>query len=398
MVAKDFDFDESLEEGDLSLEGLDDMEEGAGTEFDFEEGEDDEFDLGDLDVGGDPDEDEKIDLGALDTDEEIDLGDLDTEDETLDFDLETDEDDSEEDDFEIDLDEEDDFEIDLDEGDSDTATEAGQAENVEFDVEGKVDELGEGLELATEIVGADPMEADENLAESKDTFEEFADAVDENLAESTDTFEEFAEDPPLEILESDMETENDLETNLSMEDDFSALDLEEETTAPPPEAPPVTMDEEPLELLEDDMVQETNNTLEDDFSALDLEKDTAIKQDFLTVGLDDEDLAPSENPVGLGDKISLESSSQAMEVAPVATGLGQDLLLQIRHELSVELGRVQMQGRDITELTYGSVVELEKMAGDPVELVLNGKVVAFGEVVLINQKKIGVRIIGIQQN
>ncbi|MBF0287282.1 MAG: FliM/FliN family flagellar motor switch protein [SAR324 cluster bacterium] len=97
-----------------------------------------------------------------------------------------------------------------------------------------------------------------------------------------------------------------------------------------------------------------------------------------------------------GDGLSSGFSAAAGRAA--AESLGEKLLLNIPHELSVEVGKTQLKGTEITDLTYGSVIELDKIAGDPVDLVLNGSVIAQGEVVLINNEKIGIRIIGINQD
>lgn len=68
-----------------------------------------------------------------------------------------------------------------------------------------------------------------------------------------------------------------------------------------------------------------------------------------------------------------------------------DLILDVYLELTVELGRTRMQIRDILELGPGSVVELNKLAGEAVDILVNGKPVARGEVVVIDEN-FGVRI------
>jgi flagellar motor switch protein FliN/FliY len=60
-------------------------------------------------------------------------------------------------------------------------------------------------------------------------------------------------------------------------------------------------------------------------------------------------------------------------------------------ELTVELGRTRLLIKDILELRAGSIVELEKMAGEPVDILANGLLVARGEVVVI-EDAFGVRI------
>jgi len=68
-----------------------------------------------------------------------------------------------------------------------------------------------------------------------------------------------------------------------------------------------------------------------------------------------------------------------------------DLILDVQLNVAVELGRARMQVRDVLGLGPGSVVELDKHAGEPVEVVVNNKTVARGEVVVIDEN-FGVRI------
>jgi flagellar motor switch protein FliN/FliY len=77
--------------------------------------------------------------------------------------------------------------------------------------------------------------------------------------------------------------------------------------------------------------------------------------------------------------------------APVADNKGLDILMDVPLEISVELGRVKMLVRDIVELTTGSIVEIDKAAGEPVDVMVNGRLVARGEVVVI-EDNFGVRI------
>lgn len=67
------------------------------------------------------------------------------------------------------------------------------------------------------------------------------------------------------------------------------------------------------------------------------------------------------------------------------------ILLDVPLEISVELGRVKMFIKDIIELTPGSVIELEKAAGEPIDVLVNGRIVARGEVVVI-EDNFGIRI------
>jgi len=68
-----------------------------------------------------------------------------------------------------------------------------------------------------------------------------------------------------------------------------------------------------------------------------------------------------------------------------------DLLLDVPLRVSVVLGRATMTIRDVLALGQGSVVELDKMAGEPVDIVANDKLIAHGEVVVVDEN-FGVRV------
>jgi flagellar motor switch protein FliN/FliY len=83
------------------------------------------------------------------------------------------------------------------------------------------------------------------------------------------------------------------------------------------------------------------------------------------------------------------------ELTPTeATDKGQintDVLQNIPVTLSIEVGRAQIKIRDLMRLTQGSVVELDRIAGEPLDLLVNNTVVAQGEVVLVNDRY-GIRL------
>ena len=68
-----------------------------------------------------------------------------------------------------------------------------------------------------------------------------------------------------------------------------------------------------------------------------------------------------------------------------------DFILDIPLKVTVELGRSKMAIRDILQLAQGSVVELSKFAGEPLEVLVNEKLIARGEVVVVNEK-FGIRL------
>lgn len=68
-----------------------------------------------------------------------------------------------------------------------------------------------------------------------------------------------------------------------------------------------------------------------------------------------------------------------------------DFILDIPLKVNVELGRAKVVIKDLLQLAQGSVIELDKLAGEPLEVLVNGKVVARGEVVVVNEK-FGIRL------
>lgn len=68
-----------------------------------------------------------------------------------------------------------------------------------------------------------------------------------------------------------------------------------------------------------------------------------------------------------------------------------DLILDIPLKVTVELGRTKMPVSELLNLTQGSVIELAKLAGEPMEVLVNDKLIARGEAVVVNEK-FGVRL------
>jgi flagellar motor switch protein FliN/FliY len=98
--------------------------------------------------------------------------------------------------------------------------------------------------------------------------------------------------------------------------------------------------------------------------------------------------APSKKETPSSQPAKLEELSPAQR-----TGTYPELefILDIPLEISAEIGRTKMLIRDLLKLNQGSVIELEKFAGEPVEIYVNGKLMAKGEVVVVSDK-FGVRI------
>jgi len=84
-----------------------------------------------------------------------------------------------------------------------------------------------------------------------------------------------------------------------------------------------------------------------------------------------------------------ESAADTTIVAePPKRKLGRNLefILDVALQVTVEVGRTRMTIQDLPRLGQGSVVELEKLAGEPLDIFINGKQVARGEAVIVNDK------------
>jgi flagellar motor switch protein FliN/FliY len=82
------------------------------------------------------------------------------------------------------------------------------------------------------------------------------------------------------------------------------------------------------------------------------------------------------------------------QAAPPGAAPNLQLVKDIQVTLTVELGRTNMLIQDILELTPGKVIELDRLAGEPLDIVVNGKLLAKGEVVVVDEN-FGVRLTAI---
>ncbi|MBF0448336.1 MAG: flagellar motor switch protein FliN [Magnetococcales bacterium] len=93
--------------------------------------------------------------------------------------------------------------------------------------------------------------------------------------------------------------------------------------------------------------------------------------------------------VDLGEDRPVSRSSASLDSDGVPKNL--ELLMDVPLEVSVRLGQIKMQVRDLLKLNKGSLIELEKEADDPLEIHVNNRLMAYGEVVMIKDK-LGIRI------
>ena len=121
--------------------------------------------------------------------------------------------------------------------------------------------------------------------------------------------------------------------------------------------------------------------------------------------VDDQKAAAGDAAAADGDAVAAEGAPPAASVPPDnISGPGEadkpnpdimdddneihslDFILDIPLRVSVEVGRTKILIRDLLQLEQGSVVELTKFAGEPLEMLVNDKLIARGEVVVVNEK------------
>ena len=90
----------------------------------------------------------------------------------------------------------------------------------------------------------------------------------------------------------------------------------------------------------------------------------------------------------MSEKLVLEDQKEAPQMKNL------EFIMDIPLQLTVELGRAKMLVRDVLQLNQGSVVELTKLAGEPLDVFVNSKLVARGEAVVVNDK-FGIRLLDI---
>ena len=135
----------------------------------------------------------------------------------------------------------------------------------------------------------------------------------------------------------------------------------------------MTMNEDDFKEINNDELNTASDSIEESIEAQTFEPETAQAESTVTV-----------QPVQFA---SFEDLDQVQ--GPQNQNL--NILLDVKLQLTVELGRTELPIKKVLELTKGSIVTLNKAAGEPVELYANGKLIAYGEVVVI-EDNFGLRI------
>lgn len=215
-------------------------------------------------------------------------------------------------------------------------------------------------------------------------------------------------DPPVEGPASD-ETWVEVSADFVIGEEKSALrcffptqfvDATVKKLGLPAKAPEETMDEETIKNEESEPVEEDKSQ---DAQDTDSEEKTPDEQVDATaeIKIPDETQTPTEAkpPVEPSARIRQAQFSQLTENKQTSTddetdNRSMNLIMDVPLLVSVELGRKELTIKDILELSPGSLIELNQLAGEPVDLLINGKLFARGEVVVIDEY-FGIRVTAI---
>ncbi len=104
---------------------------------------------------------------------------------------------------------------------------------------------------------------------------------------------------------------------------------------------------------------------------------------------DDWAAAMEEQAVAEQDVAKVQA--QALNETPTDGEVKLDVVLDIPVTIAMEIGRTKISIRNLLQLNQGSIVELDRLAGEPMDVLVNGTLVAHGEVVVVNEK-FGIRL------
>lgn len=108
-------------------------------------------------------------------------------------------------------------------------------------------------------------------------------------------------------------------------------------------------------------------------------------------GDNDSDALPEETTDVVADVAAAGFDNLEDNSSGLSDDINMDVILDIPVKLSMEIGRTSVNIRSLLQLNQGSVIELDRMAGEPLDVLVNGTLIAHGEVVVVNEK-FGIRL------
>ncbi len=100
---------------------------------------------------------------------------------------------------------------------------------------------------------------------------------------------------------------------------------------------------------------------------------------------------PESDDSATQDQTQLPQLDAPATPKPAGSDVGLELILDVQVDVSLELGRTTMTVRDLLQLNQGSIVEFERRVGEPLDLLVNGTLLAHGELVVVDDR-FGIRL------
>lgn len=129
-----------------------------------------------------------------------------------------------------------------------------------------------------------------------------------------------------------------------------------------------------------------DETVGDDWAAALAEQTTSGADDDWSAALQEQSSGGREHDVKMAGLQELHEGWSSS-----GSDINMEMILDIPVDISMEIGRTKISIRNLLQLTQGSVVELDRMAGEPLDVMVNGTLIAHGEVVVVNEK-FGIRL------
>lgn len=122
--------------------------------------------------------------------------------------------------------------------------------------------------------------------------------------------------------------------------------------------------------------------------------------DAWAAALEEQNEAPASAGAGAGNAAQAGAAARAQPMhpedfssleSPIAPDVNLNMVLDVPVTIAMEIGRTRISIRNLLQLNQGSVVELDRLAGEPLDVLVNGTLIAHGEVVVVNEK-FGIRL------
>jgi len=148
------------------------------------------------------------------------------------------------------------------------------------------------------------------------------------------------------------------------------------------------------------MSEDENGEVGDDWAAAMDEQGGDSSGDDWAAAMEEQGETEAGGDADWGSAMEEQETAEAMQFQELEGGmLGSDIdddinldvILDVPVTISMEIGRTQINIRNLLQLNQGSVVELDRLAGEPMDVLVNGTLVAHGEVVVVNDK-FGIRL------